>query len=103
MFSRSNVFHAPPLLEDDDVKSIVETTAYRVVRLLERRGVLDPGEYDELADEEPALAGMTTAFRSRTVEVNCERQMDALVDPALEKGRLFVVRQAKPGEGGSRS
>ena len=61
MFSRSNVFHAAPQLEDEDVKSIVETTAYRVIRLLERRGVLDPGEYDALADEEPVLAGMTAA------------------------------------------
>ena len=61
VFSRANVFHSAPPLQDDDVKTIVETTAHRVIRLLERRGVLDPGEYDELADDEPVLAGMTAA------------------------------------------
>ncbi|MCP4603721.1 MAG: transposase [Proteobacteria bacterium] len=50
-----------PKLTDDDVRQIVETTAHRVIGLLERRGVLDDGDFDKLADESPVLAGMTAA------------------------------------------
>ena len=54
-------FHAAPPLTDDDVRSIVETTAHRVIRLLENRGVLDGDAPDPLVDESPVLAGMTAA------------------------------------------
>jgi Transposase zinc-binding domain/Putative transposase len=59
--SRTNVFHAAPPLQDEDVKEIVEVTAYRVIRLLRKRGILDDDAYDDFADEEPLLAGMTSA------------------------------------------
>jgi hypothetical protein len=58
--AKRNVFHQAPPLLDDDVKKIVELTARRVIRLLQRRGVLD-NEYDELTEEQPILAGMTAA------------------------------------------
>lgn len=58
---RTNVFHDVRPLEDDDVREIVKTVADRVIRLLEKRGVLDGDDYDELSDEEPLLAGMTSA------------------------------------------
>ncbi len=58
---KTGVFHPAPALKDADVKEIVETTAHRVIRMLERRGVLEPGEYDEFAQEQPVLAGMTSA------------------------------------------
>ncbi len=35
------VFVPAPELEDEDVQEIVETAAHRVIRLLERRGILD--------------------------------------------------------------
>ncbi len=54
-------FLPTPELADDDVRQIVETTARRVIRLLDRRGVLDDGELDRFADESPVLAGMTAA------------------------------------------
>ena len=54
-------FHAAPPPTDDDVRSIVETTAHRVIRLLEKRGVLDGDTLDPLVDESPVLAGMTAA------------------------------------------
>jgi hypothetical protein len=54
-------FHTAPPLTDDDVRSIVETTAHRVIRLLEKRGVLDEDTLDPLVDESPVLAGMTAA------------------------------------------
>jgi len=54
-------FLPAPELTDDDVRQIVETTAHRVIRLLERRGVLEDGDLDRLADESPVLAGMTSA------------------------------------------
>jgi hypothetical protein len=54
-------FHLAPILTDEDVCWIVETTAHRVIRLLERRGVLDGASLDRLADEEPVLAGVTAA------------------------------------------
>jgi hypothetical protein len=82
VFSRSNVFHAAPPLEDEDVKTIVETTARRVIRLLERRGVLDPGDYDELADQEPALAGMTAASIMGLVSTGDPKSGDS-VQPTL--------------------
>ena len=43
------------------MRHIVETTAYRVIGLLERRGVLDGDTLDPLVDESPVLAGMTCA------------------------------------------
>ena len=64
---RSGVFHGTPLLFDDDVKHVVETTAERVIALLERRGVLTPGEYDRLAEAEPLLAGISSASISGLV------------------------------------
>jgi hypothetical protein len=59
--SKTNVFHAAPPLQDEDVKEIVEVTAHRVIRLLRRRGVLDDDAYDDFAEEEPLLATMTSA------------------------------------------
>ena len=51
---KTGVFHEAPVLRDEDVKQIVETTAHRVIRLLEKRGVLgDTFEYDEFAEEHP--------------------------------------------------
>jgi hypothetical protein len=55
------VFVPAPELEDEDVKSIVETTAHRVIRLLTRRGILDEDHLDPLAEESPLLAGVTAA------------------------------------------
>ena len=54
-------FHVAPPLTDSDVRSIVETTAHRVIHLLEKRGVLDGDTLDPLVDESPVLAGMTAA------------------------------------------
>ena len=48
-------------LTDDDVQWIVETTAKRVVRLLQRRGVLEEGNVDSLWEDEPLLATITAA------------------------------------------
>ncbi len=51
---------APPL-SDDDVQQIVETTARPVVRLLQRRGLLEEGNTDPLMAQEPLLATITAA------------------------------------------
>lgn len=59
--ARTQVFHPAPSLQDDDVKELVQTIAHRVIRLLTKRGILDEDAYDELADDEPLLAGMTSA------------------------------------------
>jgi putative transposase/transposase-like zinc-binding protein len=55
------VFVPAPELTDEDVHQIVETTAKRVIRLLERRGILGGDDLDPLVDESPVLAGMTAA------------------------------------------
>ena len=55
------MFVPAPRLKDEDVKALVETIAHRVIRLLERRGVLDGNETDRLTDESPILAGVTAA------------------------------------------
>lgn len=59
--SKTNVFHGAPPLQDEDVKEIVEVTAHRVIRLLRKRGVLDGDAYDDFAEAEPLLAGLTSA------------------------------------------
>jgi hypothetical protein len=46
---------------DDDVQRLVETVAHRIVRLLEKHGVLDGDDVDPFFEESPALAGMTAA------------------------------------------
>ncbi len=52
---------APPL-SDDDVQQIIETTAQRVVRLLQRRGLVEEGNTDPLMEQEPLLATITAAY-----------------------------------------
>jgi hypothetical protein len=54
-------FVRAPALTDEDVQQIVETTAKRVVRLLQRRGLLEEGSVDPLWESEPLLAAMTAA------------------------------------------
>ena len=44
------------LVTDEDVQQIVETTAQRVVRLLQRRGLLEEGNVDPRWEAEPLLA-----------------------------------------------
>ena len=53
------VFVAAPALTDQDVQGIVETTAQRVVRLLQRRGLVEQDGVDPLWDEEPLLASLS--------------------------------------------
>ena len=48
------VFVPAPPLPDAEVQRIVETAAYRLVRLLQQRGILDEAEVDTLADRAPA-------------------------------------------------
>ena len=59
--ARNNAFHPAPELTDDDVKRIVKAVASRVLRLLERRGALDPESLDPLCDDSPVLAGISAA------------------------------------------
>lgn len=82
---KSGRFHEAPPLKDEDVKGIVETTAHRVVRLLERRGILGMGEFDDFAQEQPILAGMTNASILGLVATGDRRGMPVrrvLQDPA---------------------
>jgi hypothetical protein len=81
----TGVFHPAPSLKDEDVKEIVETTAHRVIRMLKRRGVLDENEYDEFAEEQPVLAGMTSASIIGLVSIGeraGQRVRRVLQDPA---------------------
>jgi len=55
------VFMPAPPLRDADVQRIVETAAYRLVRLLQQRGILDEAEGDSLAEKEPLLAALSAA------------------------------------------
>ena len=71
------------------VKSIVETTAHRVIRLLERRGILDGDQLDPLVEESPILAGVTAASVQgmiATGERAGMRVRRVLSDPAQRKG-----------------
>ena len=48
-------------IRDEDVQQIVETTAKRVVRLCQRRGLLEEGADDSLWEKEPLLSTLTAA------------------------------------------
>jgi len=48
-------------LTDEAVQAIVETAARRVVRLLQRRGLLEQDATDPLWEDEPLLAKLTSA------------------------------------------
>ncbi len=54
-------FVRAPQVSDDDVQRIVETPAKRVVRRVQRRGVLEEGNVDPLWEAEPLLATITAA------------------------------------------
>ena len=71
-------------LTDDEVQEIVEATAQRVVRLLERRGLVEEGKVDPLWEEEPLLASITAASvqgQVATGERAGQRVRRRLVDP----------------------
>jgi hypothetical protein len=54
-------FVPAPRLTDDDVQRLVETTARRVVRLCQRRGLLEDGAVDPYWEQEPLLAQLAAA------------------------------------------
>ena len=85
--AKSNVFHPAPTLQDEDVKEIVEVTTHRVIRLLRKRGILDDDAYDDFADDEPLLAGMTSA------------SIMGLVSTGDRAGRNVRRVLSDPGEG----
>jgi len=108
------VFVPAPDLEDEDVKSIVETTARRVIGLLARRGILDGDQLDPLAEESPLLAGVTAASVQgmiATGERAGMRVRRVLSDPAegVRMGRLcyasrgFSLHAATTVAGGDRA
>ena len=55
------VFVPAPAVSDADVQRIVETTARRIIRLCEKRGLLDDSQVDPLDDESPLLAAIAAA------------------------------------------
>jgi hypothetical protein len=82
-----------PALTDDDVRRIAETTAHRVVNLLQRRGLLEQDVPDALVQEEPLLAALTAASIRGTVatgERAGRRIRRRLVDPqeGIQSGPL---------------
>jgi hypothetical protein len=73
-----------PTLTDEDVRRISETTAERVVRLLQRRGLLEQEAPDVLWQDEPLLASLTAASIQGTLatgERTGQRIRRRLVDP----------------------
>jgi hypothetical protein len=78
-------FVAVPPPTDADIQQLVERTAQRVVRLLQRRGLLDPQAPDPLAQEQPLLAALTAASiqgRVATGPRAGQRLRRRLTDPA---------------------
>ena len=70
-------FVRAPGLSDDDVRQIVETTANRVVRLLQRRGLLEEDSVDPLWEEEPLLATITVANRPQWLWIRLLEKLHA--------------------------
>lgn len=78
------VFRPAPTLSDEDVRRISETTAERVVGLLQRRGLLEQEAPDVLWQDEPLLASLTAASIQgslATGERTGQRIRRRLVDP----------------------
>jgi hypothetical protein len=108
------VFVPVPALTDDDVRRIAETTAHRVVNLLERRGLLEPdAPPDVLVQEEPLLAALTAASIRGTVAIGeraGKRVRRRLIDPqeGIQSGPLcfssrgFSLHAATRVEAGER-
>jgi len=63
----SPTFVSAPRLTDEDVRTIVETTAKRVIRLCQRRGLFEEGAVDPYWEEEPLLAQIAAASVQGTV------------------------------------
>jgi hypothetical protein len=107
------VFVPAPALTDDDVRRIAETTAHRVVNLLQRRGLLEQDVPDALVQDEPLLAALTAASIRGTVatgERAGRRIRRRLVDPqeGIQSGPLcfssrgFSLHAATRIEAGAR-
>ena len=77
-------FVPAPRLTDDDVQRIVETTARRVIRLCQRRGLFEEGAVDPYWEQEPLLAQLSAASvqgRVATGERAGRRVRRRLTDP----------------------
>ena len=57
-------FVPAPALQYSDVQRIVELASHHLVRLLQRRGVLDSPQADALAEEAPLLSALSSAICS---------------------------------------
>ncbi len=98
---KNATFHEALPLRDEDVKSIVETIAHRVIRLLERQGGLDDNVYDDFAEEQPLLSGITAASVFNMVSTGDRAGLRArliLSDPAegIRTERLCYVSMPQP-------
>lgn len=94
-------FLAAPPLSDDDVQRIVETAAQRVVRLLQRRGLLEEGHVDPLRKQEPLLATITAASiqgQVATGERAGQPMRRRLLDPqaGIRTGPLCFASRGSP-------
>ena len=70
---------------DDQIQHLIEQVAYRLIGLLQRRGVLDDTQADAQADAEPVLAAIAAASIQGMVatgERAGQRVRWALSDPA---------------------
>ena len=91
------LFFEAPSPTDEDIKTVSETTASRVLRLLNRRGVIgDQDLYDPFSDENPPLAGMTAASVSGMIATGDRAGLPVrrvLSDPAqgVRTSRLCYV------------
>ena len=92
------VFHALPRLEPMDVAELLQVVRVRVLRFLERRGVIeDANEFtvlpDDLAEREPALAQLAAAAVSGLAPAGPERR-DRPLRAITLGGRLGVEMTA---------
>jgi hypothetical protein len=89
------------------VQRIVETTARRVIPLLQRRGLLEEGAVDPLWEEQPLLARITAASVQGAVttgERAGHRLRRRLTDPedGVRSSRLCYAARGLPARGDPR-
>ena len=97
-------FHAAEPPSDEEVARLLATIYRRVQRLLARRGldVDDPPDVDPLAEESPALAGISSASIQGRIALGLSRKFWAWVRRGRPRGTVIVGVREHPGRGRAR-
>jgi hypothetical protein len=86
------VFVASPAPTDADIQHLVERTAQRLVRLLQRRGLLDDHQSDPLADPAGGQRTSPLCYAARGFSLHAATRVPAHDRTRLEQLCRYVLR-----------